>query len=158
MLAPVLEVEIRKWHNNWTRFCSHCYIPGGCTGESVYELMPLFQSIICHISIGLDFVEWLEFIILCILLCNLRVSLKPKFLGVLHKYITAKDKCHQINYMNVIYLSRMGSHASLSVVTPPCSVNILLWEYCFRNIIPKDVSWAILELVYIALCLLYFED
>lgn len=76
----------------------------------------------------MDFVEWLEFIILCILLCNLSVSLKPKFLRVLHKYITAKDKCHQINYMNVIYmyLCRMGSHASLSVVTPPCSVNILL--------------------------------
>ena len=85
-----------------------------------------FSAYIFHISIGLDFVEWLEFIVLCILLCNLSVSVKPKFLEVLHKYITAKDKCHQINYMDVMYLSAVGSRASLSVVRPPHSVNILL--------------------------------
>lgn len=67
-------------------------IAGSLVAASEILLMPLFQSIVCHISLGLDFLEWLEFTMLCLLFCNFGVLLQPKFLDILNEITCAKDE------------------------------------------------------------------
>lgn len=78
-------------------------------------LIPLFQSIVCHVSIGLDILEWLEFIRLWILFCSLGVLLQSKFLDVLNKNVNAKDEWTQTDCMGLTYLSIVGSGQLLCV-------------------------------------------
>lgn len=77
--------------------------------------MPLLQSTFRHISIGLDFLERLEFTMLCIVFCNFGVFMQSKFLDIFNKNARAKDEWAQIDCTGLRYLSTAGSGQVLCV-------------------------------------------